>query len=112
MYSEPETWHALMERLGEIVIAFARGQIAAGVEAFQLFDSWIGALGPREYARFVQPHVRHIFAALAGMGVPLIYFCTRTTPLLGLMAQAGGGPGWGGLRKTPAPRQRPVCGAA
>jgi len=90
MYGEPETWHALMERLGEIVIAFARGQIAAGVEAFQLFDSWIGALGPREYARFVQPHVRHIFAALAGTGVPLIHFGTGTTPLLELMAQAGG----------------------
>jgi len=90
MYGEPETWHALMERLGEIVIAFARGQIAAGVEAFQLFDSWIGALGPREYARFVELHVRHIFAALADTGVPLIHFGTGTTPLLELMAQAGG----------------------
>src|SRR5262245_36329546 len=57
MYSEPALWHALMEQLAEIVIAYARGQIAAGIQAFQLFDSWIGALGPREYTRYVQPHV-------------------------------------------------------
>ena len=43
-----------------------------------------------DHARFVQPHVRHILAALADTGVPLIHFGTGTTPLLELMAQAGG----------------------
>ena len=95
MYGQPELWHALMERLTEIVIGYARGQIAAGIQAFQLFDSWIGALGPRDYARYIQPHVRRIFAALAtpeagSERIPLIHFGTGTAGLLELMADAGG----------------------
>ena len=98
MYGQPELWHALMERLTDIVISYARGQIAAGIQAFQLFDSWIGALGPRDYARFIQPHVRRIFTALAtpdagpaaAERIPLIHFGTGTAGLLELMADAGG----------------------
>jgi uroporphyrinogen decarboxylase len=70
MYSESELWHALMGRLADIVIAYGRAQIAAGAEALQVFDSWIGALSPRDYARFVQPHMRRIFASL-GEPIPL-----------------------------------------
>ena len=90
MYTEPELWHDLMARLSAIAISYARGQIAAGVQAFQLFDSWIGALGPRDYARYVQPHVRSIFDALKDTSVPLISFGTGTAGLLELIAEAGG----------------------
>lgn len=95
MYGDPDLWHALMERLTDIVIAFALGQIRAGIQAFQLFDSWIGALSPRDYARSIQPHVRRIFAALAepldaGPRIPLIHFGTGTASLLELMEEAGG----------------------
>src|SRR5262249_4752918 len=90
MYGEQELWHTLMERLVTIIIAYARGQMAAGIQAFQLFDSWIGALGPRDYARFVQPHVRRIFAELAGDGLRLIHFGTGTAGPLELLAEAGG----------------------
>ena len=95
MYSDPDLWHALMERLTDIVIAFALGQIRAGIQAFQLFDSWIGALGPRDYARYIQPHVRRIFSTLAAPPdgtppIPLIHFGTGTASLLELMAEAGG----------------------
>jgi uroporphyrinogen decarboxylase len=89
MYSEPALWDALMARLADIAIAYAQAQIAAGAQALQVFDSWIGALSPRDYTRFVQPHMRRIFAALA-RAVPLIHFGTGTAALLERMAEAGG----------------------
>jgi uroporphyrinogen decarboxylase len=93
MFDEPELWRELMERLTDVVVGFARGQIAAGAQAIQVFDSWIGALGPREYARYVQPHMRRLFDGLRAPGlpdVPRIHFGTGTASLLELMAEAGG----------------------
>ncbi len=88
MYREPEAWHALMERLSTMIVAYLRAQIEAGAEVVQLFDSWVGGLGPTDYATFVQPHVRRIFDGLDG--VPAIHFGTGTAALLELMAEAGG----------------------
>ena len=88
MYRETTAWHDLMERLSSMVAGYLRAQVEAGAEVVQLFDSWVGGLGPADYAAFVQPHVRRIFAALAG--VPTIHFGTGTAALLELMAEAGG----------------------
>lgn len=93
MFDEPELWAELMEKLTDVVVGFARGQITAGAQAIQVFDSWIGALGPREYARYVQPHMRRLFDGLRAPGlpdVPRIHFGTGTATLLELMAEAGG----------------------
>jgi uroporphyrinogen decarboxylase len=90
MYHDESAWHRLMERLSEAVVDYVRGQIAAGVEAVQLFDSWIGCLGPDDYRTYVLPHMRSTFAALRGSGVPLIHFGTGTAALLELMRDAGG----------------------
>jgi len=88
MYAEPAAWHRLMERLSTMVIAYLRAQVEAGAEVVQLFDSWVGGLGPADYAAFVQPHLRRIFDGLHG--VPTIHFGTGTAALLELMAEAGG----------------------
>jgi uroporphyrinogen decarboxylase len=88
MYREPETWHDLMERLSTMVVAYLRAQVDAGAEVVQLFDSWVGGLGPADYAVLVQPHVRRIFEGLDG--TPTIHFGTGTAALLELMAGAGG----------------------
>jgi len=88
MYREPDAWHDLMERLSKMVVAYLRAQVGAGAEVVQVFDSWVGGLGPADYASFVQPHVRRIFAALDA--VPTIHFGTGTSALLELMAGAGG----------------------
>jgi uroporphyrinogen decarboxylase len=88
MYREPAAWHDLMERLSVMVVAYLRAQVDAGADVVQLFDSWVGGLGPADYATFVQPHVRRIFEALRG--VPTIHFGTGTAALLELLAQAGG----------------------
>jgi uroporphyrinogen decarboxylase len=89
MYREPEAWHQLMGRLSTMVVAYLRAQVDAGAQVVQLFDSWVGGLGPAEYAEYVQPHVRGIFDALGD--VPTIHFGTGTAALLERMAEAGGG---------------------
>jgi uroporphyrinogen decarboxylase len=89
MYAEPEMWKALMARLTAITVSFLEVQIAAGVSAVQLFDSWVGALSPSDYRTYVLPHSAQIFAALAGRNVPRIHFGVGTGELLGLMRHAG-----------------------
>ena len=88
MYAEPAAWHDLMERLVAMIVAYLRAQVDAGADVVQLFDSWIGGLGPADYRGYVQPHVRAIFASLGD--VPTIHFGTGTAALLELMADAGG----------------------
>ncbi len=88
IYREPEAWGALMDRLSTTVAAYLNAQIEAGAQVVQLFDSWVGALSPDDYARYVQPHVRRIFAEVHG--APTIHFGTGATSLLELMADAGG----------------------
>ena len=83
MYGAPATWHLLMDRLAELTVAYLRAQIAAGVDAVQLFDSWVGALSPDDYAQFVQPYMRRIFTSLGSAGVPMIHFGVTTSTLLG-----------------------------
>jgi uroporphyrinogen decarboxylase len=89
MYSAPEVWHALMDHLAELTATFLRVQIAAGVDAVQLFDSWAGALSERDYRRFVLPHSTRVLEAVATAGVPRIHFGVGTGELLGAMAEAG-----------------------
>jgi uroporphyrinogen decarboxylase len=88
MYREPAAWHDLMDRLATMAVAYLQAQIDAGADVVQLFDSWVGGLGPADYREFVQPHVRQILAALRG--VPTIHFGTGTSALLELVTEAGG----------------------
>jgi uroporphyrinogen decarboxylase len=88
MFGEPEAWHRLMERLSAMAIGYLRAQVDAGAQVVQLFDSWVGGLGPADYQAFVSPHVRRIFDALPD--VPTIHFGTGTAALLESMADAGG----------------------
>jgi uroporphyrinogen decarboxylase len=89
MYSAPATWHRLMDRLAELTVAYLRAQIASGVDVVQLFDSWVGALSPDDYARYVQPYMRRIFTSLGSAGVPMIHFGVTTATLLEEMRTDG-----------------------
>src|SRR4051812_24301824 len=60
MYGAPDVWHALMERLTAVMTRYLHAKVDAGVDALQLFDSWVGALSPRDYARYVEPYSRQI----------------------------------------------------
>ena len=88
MYAEPAIWHALMERLAEHFARYVAALVAAGSDAIQLFDSWVGLLSPADYVEFVAPYSQRILAAA---GAPTIHFGTGPTEqLLGEMASAGG----------------------
>ena len=89
MYGEPETWHALLDRLADITLTFLRTQIDAGVSAIQLFDSWAGALSEADYRAHVMPHSAKVLGGLADAGVPRIHFGVGTAVLLGAMGEAG-----------------------
>jgi uroporphyrinogen decarboxylase len=89
MLAEPSSWHALMTKLTDLTIAFLEGQINAGVDAIQLFDSWAGTLSLADYRRYVLPHSARVFATLAGHGVPMTHFGVGTAELLGAMSEAG-----------------------
>ncbi|TME00569.1 MAG: uroporphyrinogen decarboxylase [Chloroflexi bacterium] len=90
MFSQPEVWHALMDKLTEVVSRYLVAQIQAGVDVVQLFDSWVGVLGPSVYRQYVQPYSQRIFEAVKCAGAPSIHFGTGTASLLELMAEAGG----------------------
>lgn len=90
MYSAPETWHALMEKLSSVLADYLVAQIHAGAQAVQVFDSWVGALNPQDYERFVLPYSQKVLQAAKAENVPVIHFGTNTTTLLPLMKHAGG----------------------
>lgn len=89
MHADPKTWHELLGALTDITIAFLQAQLAAGVDAVQLFDSWAGALSLADYRSFVLPHSERVFAEVAAAGVPRIHFGVGTGELLGAMGEAG-----------------------
>jgi uroporphyrinogen decarboxylase len=89
MRAEPEAWDGLMGRLANLTSRYLNGQIAAGADAVQLFDSWIGYLSPGDYRRFVLPYTRRVIASLTP-GVPVIHFGVGTAGLLEAMQDAGG----------------------
>ena len=83
MHRQPEAWHRLMELFAGHVADYLVAQVEAGADALQLFDSWAGMLGPDEYAEFVLPHTRQVFAQVRERtDVPLIHFGTETATLL------------------------------
>ena len=88
MYGDPETWHGLMTLLADVTTDYLQEQIAAGADAVQLFDSWLGLLDPVIHAAHVAPHTRRIFAALAPLA-PAIHFSTGTAVLLDQIAESG-----------------------
>jgi uroporphyrinogen decarboxylase len=89
MYTQPATWHRMMEMIARVTADYLNMQVDAGADVVQLFDSWVGSLGPDDYRRFVLPHTRNVIAAVCP-AVPVIHFGTVTGNLLELMREAGG----------------------
>ena len=89
MFRDEGAWCAIMERLARAVTRYLNAQIAAGAQAVQLFDSWVGCLGPEDYRRFVLPHTKAVIDGITP-GVPVIHFATGNPSLLPQLAAAGG----------------------
>jgi uroporphyrinogen decarboxylase len=90
MVSAPHVWHALLEKLTQILADYLLAQIRAGAQAVQIFDSWVGALSPQDYERFVLPYSAKLLQSVSRQGAPVIHFGVNTTTLLPLMKRAGG----------------------
>jgi uroporphyrinogen decarboxylase len=89
MFGAPDVWDALMRKIAGISAAYLEVQVRAGASAVQLFDSWAGALTPRDYREHVMPHSARVLERAGALGVPRIHFGVGTSNLLGLMGEAG-----------------------
>ena len=89
MYNDAGAWHALLSLISRALGKYLNAQIAAGAQAVQLFDSWVGCLSPDDYRRYVLPHTQSVISSVTP-GVPVLHFGTGTAALLELMREAGG----------------------
>ncbi len=89
LIAEPAAAHALLERVTRTTVRYLRGQVAAGAQALQLFDSWAGLLGVDEYREFGLRYARQVLDELADLGVPRIYFALNSSHLTDEVAKCG-----------------------
>jgi uroporphyrinogen decarboxylase len=89
MRDDSGAWHSMMSLISRALVKYLNEQIAAGAQAIQIFDSWVGCLGPDDYRNFVLPHTKSVIDGITP-GVPVIHFGTGTAGLLELMREAGG----------------------
>ena len=90
MYGLPDAWHRLCDLFADVVADYLVAQIEAGVDAVQVFDSWVGALNAQDYREFILPHTKRIFDVLSKHHVPSIHFGVGTGAILGELREAGG----------------------
>ena len=90
MYGVPAAWHRFCDLLADLIGEYLVAQIEAGVDAVQIFDSWVGVLSAADYREFILPHSRRIFERVADTGVPSIHFGVGTAAILGDLRAAGG----------------------
>lgn len=89
MYQDRPTWEGLMEKISEVLIRYLNLQVRSGVQAIQMFDSWVGCLSPADYEDYVLPYSKKVLKNVSKT-VPLIHFATSNATLLELMKKAGG----------------------
>jgi uroporphyrinogen decarboxylase len=97
MYGHPAAWHRFCDTLADVIGDYLAAQVQAGVDAVQVFDSWVGALNSADYREFILPHSKKIFDRLAGVRgssnsepVPTIHFGVGTGAILADLRDAGG----------------------
>ncbi len=90
MYRDETLWRRLMGKLVDVLGPYAVMQVAAGARAIQVFDSWVGALGPDDYVRYVAPYSRALIERIRSTGVPVIHFGTGAGGFFRELHAAGG----------------------
>jgi len=94
MYGAPDAWHRFCDLIADVISDYLVAQVEAGVDAVQVFDSWVGALNAADYREFIMPHTRRIFERLAddpvASRVPTIHFGVGTGAILHELRDAGG----------------------
>lgn len=89
MIEAPETWALLMDKVCKVLIDYLKMQVNAGAQALQIFDSWVGCLSPGDYSEYVLPYTKRVVQEAKKTGVPVIYFSTGTSSMLGTIKEVG-----------------------
>lgn len=87
MFSQPDAWHRLMEKLSTVVADYLSAQIEAGAQVVQVFDSWAGVLAPNDFREYVLPYVQRVIGHVKS--VPVIYFGTDLNGMLPILHETG-----------------------
>ena len=82
MYEQPKAWHLLMNKLTDAMVMYLKEQVKAGIDAYQIFDSWIGFLSQEDFIEYALPYSSRIFNELKSADLPSIHFGTNTTHFL------------------------------
>lgn len=90
MYGDEGLWRRLMGKLVDVLSAFALLQVSAGARVVQVFDSWVGALGPDDYVRYVAQYSRALIERIRQTGTPVIHFGTGAAGFFRELHAAGG----------------------
>ncbi len=90
MYEATDVWKLLMDKVCAVLVNYLKMQVAAGAQALQIFDSWVGCVSPGDYEKYILPYSKRVFDDLKDVGVPVINFSTGTSAMLDLMQKAGG----------------------
>lgn len=90
MYRDEVLWRRLMGKIVDVLGPFALMQVGAGARAIQVFDSWVGALGPDDYVRYVAPYSRALIERIRSASVPVIHFGTGAAGFFKELHAAGG----------------------
>ncbi len=90
MYTDETLWRRLMGKIVDVLGPFAIMQVANGARAIQVFDSWVGALSPDDYVRYVAPYSRALIERIRSTGVPVIHFGTGASGFFRELHAAGG----------------------
>jgi uroporphyrinogen-III decarboxylase len=78
-----------MEKLVDVLAAFAAQQVDGGADVIQIFDSWAGALSVQDYREFCLKPTTELVTRVRALGVPVIYFGVDTASLLPAMRETG-----------------------
>lgn len=89
MYEEPAAWNQLLSKIVDVLAPYAIAQVEMGADAIQVFDSWVGALSPGDYERYVLPHSKRLISTIQGTEAPVIHFGTGAGSYLDLLHKAG-----------------------
>jgi uroporphyrinogen decarboxylase len=88
IHNQPEVAHKLLAKIAKVTTEYLNMQIAAGVNAVQIFDSWALALSWNDYQEFSHRYIQEIIANLNRKDIPVISFCKGSSVFAPLMAAA------------------------
>jgi uroporphyrinogen decarboxylase len=89
LYSDPDLFRSLLERIAHATAPYLRAQIAAGASAVQLFDTWVGELTQEQYREFALPATQLLIEEIGAGDTPVILYTKASSHLLSAAAESG-----------------------